>query len=501
MSHFVADDLSGEGMVILGRFSRFIRPRPQLCQQGQRGHHIGGVHAIVDEAGHLAHADGLQLIDPRQPVFDRAEKTGIVEVTFECEVEDRLKLVILQRTKVHLERVGHALGFLEGGEGPGILLDQPGGAAQVILERAAHQIGHLVAVLADQRVQHDRDGEIRRIMPCLAQRLVVECDLFTDLFDRLAQQVSQDIGPDRPSLLPGCRIAGGGDPDRQFLGHRARLGDDGMGFSRLGGELDRLAAPKRAHLVDTFHHARLIVGRGVFRTQHEIIRMPARGHGQPGASIREIVDHRPFLGDPCRMVQRGDAAARAHGQVFRDRRHRRTGHRRVGIGAAKGVEVPFRRPKRIEPVGIGKFCAFQQKLVFVRPCLAIVRPVIETEIHRLRRAGNRPVRHGQPPLVTAQHQLEAARKGIEKFENRDIEGQARDRLPDTVFVGLDHVVHAGKEVCDIAMLDRHAFGQAGRSRSVDQIGRIPTGNGHVQVFTTDGIAVIGHVDDDRIGFR
>ena len=74
------------------------------------------------------------------------------------------------------------------------MLDQAGRAAQVVLHRAAGRFARLLAVGRQIGVQHQRDGEVGRVVAGLAQGLVVDLDLAADLFDGLAQQVGQHVG-------------------------------------------------------------------------------------------------------------------------------------------------------------------------------------------------------------------------------------------------------------------------------------------------------------------
>ena len=109
-------------------------------------------------------------------------------------------------------------------------------------------------------------------------------------------------------------------------------------------------APELAHGFNAFKQRRLVRRRCVLGAQDEIIRLPARGKADASAPVSEVVDHRPFFGNAGRMMKRRDAGPSPHADVLCHRSDCRTRDRRVRIGAAKGMEVAFRRPDRIEPM-------------------------------------------------------------------------------------------------------------------------------------------------------
>ena len=80
----------------------------------------------------------------------------VLEVALEGELEHAVDLLLGQRREVELHRVADARRLLEGREGPGVLLDQRRGAAQVVLHRLARDLAHRLAVGADEGVQHQR---------------------------------------------------------------------------------------------------------------------------------------------------------------------------------------------------------------------------------------------------------------------------------------------------------------------------------------------------------
>lgn len=66
--------------------------------------------------------------------------------------------------------------------------------------------------------------------------------------------------------------------------------------------LDGVAAPELVHSVHGLHHVTFAFGIA-FRGKGKVIVLPARGHGQFHTSAGQVVDDRPFLGDPQWMVK------------------------------------------------------------------------------------------------------------------------------------------------------------------------------------------------------
>jgi len=76
------------------------------------------------------------------------------------------------------------------------------------------------------RIHMPCDGELRRIMTCLAQGLMVDGDFFGHLIDRLPQQMREHVRAELTCLAPSVWIASGGNPYLQLFGNRARLSFD-----------------------------------------------------------------------------------------------------------------------------------------------------------------------------------------------------------------------------------------------------------------------------------
>ena len=478
----MAQDLRRDRMIVGLQFGRGLRGAHHLGQRSKAGQHVFPRNAIVDQAGDLVHADALELFCPRDGIVDRAEQAAVVEVPLEGEIQDGIQFLGLKPVKLQVKGVVHAFGPLERREGPGVLLDQPCGGTQIGLHRPARDLARVIPAVAQIGVQHQRDGKTRRIVPRLAQRGMVQRDLLGNLVDRLAQKVRQHVAALGTRLLPGLGVARRGHPDRQFPGHRAGLRHDLVHLAVGAGEPDRLSAPQPAQLVDVLRHGGFVVRRRILGAQDEVVRLPAAGNGQSRAPVRQVVDDRPFLGNAGGMVQRCHNRTRAHPDVARDGGHGSAGHRRVRIGPAKGMEMPFRRPDRNKAVFVGKLRAFQQQAVFVTAHAIVVAPVVDRELHPVAARAQRPVRDQPARFVRGHHHGKPARGRVEQFKNRNVERQRCDGKPGAALRVVHHVVHAGIKVQNVAMLDHHALGLASRSGGVDQIGQIRRRAGLGEVF-------------------
>ena len=318
-------------------------------------------------------------------------------------------------------------------------------------------------------MQHQRDGEIVGVVARLAQRLVIERDLVLHLVNRLTQQVGQHICPDLARLFPSGGVSGGGDPDRQFFRHRARLGHDAMQRAIGLGVFDCFPGPEAAQLFDLAQHGGFVFGRRVFGAQHKIIGLPAAGNGQPRAPVGEIVDHRPFLGNPRGVVQGRDAGPCAHADIAGHARDSSASDRGVRVRPAKGVEMPLGSPDSAEAVRVGEFRPFDQGQVFVAAHTVVISPVIETEIHLTARG-----RGGSFQLVLFidQHQLVAAREAVEELQHRDIKTERGDSQPCAGRVAADAVIHPSEEIHHVAVFHHNALGPPGGAGGVDEIGEV-----------------------------
>ena len=126
----------GEAMLVGRRRALQRCPLPQLIEWLEVSERDVGRHAEVDQAGDLVHADGREPVHPRRARIHRAEKSAGFVVALERVLQDALALLVGQRVQVErpAARVV-ARASLEGGEGPGVALEQVHRTAQVLDER------------------------------------------------------------------------------------------------------------------------------------------------------------------------------------------------------------------------------------------------------------------------------------------------------------------------------------------------------------------------------
>ena len=377
----VAYNLSGKREVIGVQRCGLVRQTAHFSQWLEAFHDQRRINTVVDQASNLGHADALELFGAGHAIGHGAEHAAVVEIALEGKFKDRIKLFIRQAFEVEIKGVCGAFGAFEGREGPSVLLDEGSGGAQVVLHWATGDGFGFLAGVGEVAVQHQGDGEVLGIVARVAQRLMVDLDLVGHFFDRLTQQVCQDIGTDLTRLFPGLRVARCGDPDGQLFGDRSRLGDNGVHGAVLFRELHRLTGPHLTQLVDDLIHRGLVRRWCVLRAQDEIVRLPAGGDGEADAAVGEVVDDRPFLGNPRGMVQRRDARACAYGEVLRNGRNCSAGDGGVRVRAAEGVEVTLGRPDGVEAVGIGEFRALQEQFVLFWADAIVIAPVHQVEVH------------------------------------------------------------------------------------------------------------------------
>ena len=381
MRDAVAHDLGREREVIRCQFLYAIGAAQHFGEGFQTLQHHMRRDAVVDQTGHLIHADAFEVFDPRHGVLNGAEQAGVLEIALKGKIEDRFKFLGAEAAQIHLEGVVDALGFLERREGPGVLLDEPRSRAQVVFHRLARHLAGGLAGVSQIGVQHERDGEIGRIMPRLAQCRVIERDFVAHLINALSQQVREHIGPHTPRLAPSIRVARRGDPDGKLIRNRARLCYHRMEAAILARKPHLFAAPQFAHGLKRFEQRGFVGRRRVLWPQDKVIRLPARGKPDARAPTGEVVDHRPFLGNAGRVVERGHTRARAHTDVAGHSGDSSARDRRVRVGATKGVEMPLRRPDRVKAMRVGKFRALKEQFVFLFARAVVIAPIIEVEVH------------------------------------------------------------------------------------------------------------------------
>ena len=98
-------------------------------------------------------------------------------------------------------------------------------------------------------------------------------------------------------------------------------------------------------------------------------------------------------------------------------------------------------------------------------------------------------------LVAMDDDLEAAGQGPQKFQHRDVEGNAGNGEPNPGFA-TDSSVHTPKEIDDVPVFDHHAFRLARGAGGVDDIGKIAAGGiGMDRLRPLEGNRWIGRIDD------
>ena len=472
MGHPVAQNLSGQGKIIRAQALRKIGAAVHLGQWTQPFKNPLRRDPVVNQAADFINPDPLELFDPVQRILDRAKEATVFKVALKGKIQDRVQLLGGKDLQIQLKGCLNPFGSLEGRKAPGIVLDQPSSRVEIVFHGLARDLSGLCAGVGDKAVQHQSDLVGIRVIPSLYKGFSVYLNFLCHLVNGLPQQMGEHMGAQCTGFCPCFGVACGGDPDRQLARDRAWLCHDRHVFSRAIGIDHRRASPERAQLADGLIHGRLVGRRSVFGAQHKIIRLPPRSQCEPCPALCEIVNHRPILGNPQRMVQRRNNRTGPNGNGFGDRRHGGTGDRRVGIGAAKGVEMPLRCPDCAKAVGVGKFGPLQQKMVFLFARTIIVAPVKQAKVHT-------PPCHRQPPLrhqvlagIPCQNNPRATRQRVKQLQNRNIKRQRRHRQPGAIRRQRHARIHAGKEITDILMGHHHPFGPPRGAGCVDHIGQI-----------------------------
>ena len=335
--------------------------------------------------------DGRHPLDDVGDVGRRAEQPARRQVPLGCHLEQLVHLLGRQR----LEQV---IGVLaptgERRERRGDVTQQADRGAEVRLHRLARRLPCCIGVAVEVRVHHQRDAAVAR-MAGLAPRGAVALEVLGELLDRLAEQVREHVDAQRPGALERRRRPGRREPHRELGLHGARQRVDLDRVAVVPGQAHRLATPEALHGVDPLRQ--ILLGRRVgARVEHEVVGLPAGCERDADTAARDVVDHRPLLGDPDGRVQREHDAAGADRHVLRDRGERGAGHARVRIGTAERVEVALGRPHRLEPVGVGEPCAVEQQAIAVGRGVLAGREVEQAERDRAgagRRGG------GQVPVL------------------------------------------------------------------------------------------------------
>ncbi len=151
---------------------------PQAIQRGQAGKHGVCVHAEIDEAADLVHADLAQAIHHGSAGFRRTDERLALRVIVEGFVQQIFDV---------LGRHVHAAAVLA--FEPLLAVVEEG--AQVLAQRSARPFAGRFGVVADERVDEDGNVPLRRVMPVARERLTIFGNFDGDLFEGLVHQVAE----------------------------------------------------------------------------------------------------------------------------------------------------------------------------------------------------------------------------------------------------------------------------------------------------------------------
>ena len=265
----------------------------------------------VDETGDLVDADGGNARDHGKASLGRSEQAVRPVVAVESVIEESVELLVGQG--LAREYLGRSLACPlspvdDSRKAPGSIADKIDGGAQIVLHRLADHLAHGSVVLAHERVQHERDVALAG-MAGLASGGAVTGDILPDLRQGHAEHVGQHIVAALAGGLERLGTLGGSEPDGKVPlgGTRERAGCD---LALRSHELDGLAAPKLANVLDAREHDALAVIEGIWR-EDEVVRLPARGEGESNPPLGHDIDDRPILRDPDWMMERQHTAAGA----------------------------------------------------------------------------------------------------------------------------------------------------------------------------------------------
>jgi hypothetical protein len=197
--------------------------RGQLVEALQHGLRID---AEVDQAGDLVDSPLAQLPDPPQAGFRRAEEPAGLEVALEGAHQEGPPVLLAELLQVLARRQR---------------LHQVEGARQVARERPADHLAHLLRVVPDKGVEHERDVPRAR-MAGVPPSPVIEGDLLRQVAHCLAQQVGQEVGAHLAGEPERVGAHRRGEPERQLGLHRARQGPD-LDLASAAGQAHRLPPP------------------------------------------------------------------------------------------------------------------------------------------------------------------------------------------------------------------------------------------------------------------
>ncbi|CTQ76781.1 hypothetical protein LAX5112_04708 [Roseibium alexandrii] len=172
-------------------------------------------------------------------------------------------------------------------------------------------------------MQHQGNLVVIRIAAAFNQGVPIDFDFASQLVDGLPEKVGQNIGAVAGCIPIRLRVSGCCQPYRQLVLNGSWLRDDADGLV-ASFKVHRVSAPEFPDGLNVPVHGCLVVRRPVFRAQNKVLRHPAGCKGKGNPAIAKVVNHRPLLGNPCRVVKGKHAAAGADRQVLRDGRNRCT---------------------------------------------------------------------------------------------------------------------------------------------------------------------------------
>jgi hypothetical protein len=206
-----------------------LEPRAHRVEMAEVTEHEGGLDTEIDEARHIVDPNRRELLRHGHASVDRAEQAAGFEISLEGILEQRVGLLLGQRLEVQL-RHRAVRPLLERRKCLRVLFDEADGRAQVGFHRRAHEVLHVLVVVAHERVQHERDVT-RTGVPGRRARRAIHGDLLAQLVQSLSEQVREHSCARAPRGFKGVRAS------RRCHEHR----ELGLHGSRMNGHLHRLS--------------------------------------------------------------------------------------------------------------------------------------------------------------------------------------------------------------------------------------------------------------------
>src|SRR5439155_4469953 len=324
-----------------------------------------------------------------------------------------------------------------------------------------------VEITADKRVEHQRDTAVAR-MAALLPGIPVHRKFRCKVVDVLTDQMSKEIRTHLASESTRFGAPSGCEPDWQLRLDWSWQNPDRYVFSVHTGTMHRFTAPEPLDRVDVAEHHALPIGV-ILGRQNKVVDLPSRRERHAHTPPRQILHHRPFLGDPDRILKRKDDTSSAYLNPFGDRGHCCARHRRIRKESTEGMEVPLRGPDCLEAVPIRELRSFEEQAIALLRILSLVaREIEKTEPHSLLlhgTASGAPISAG---IVSEDDDCESATQGPEELQHGNIKRDARHGEPDTSLTS-NAPVHTEEEVCNVPMGDHYSFWRARGTRCVNQV--------------------------------